>query len=485
MKLQIKANRKILLAIICIAIMAFASGVFYARAQSGSSGIFTISAGVYPGAPSYRVYSNGAGNYYAKDTYGSVDFTSTNATTVVNDAVANGGLIVLIGSFQLGSSSITITSSNTTLDLSQAILYSTGNAINAHGTPSAYLALITVKGGQLIGSNSGIQSGIVFQYVTDFLIQGVTVHSFAHEGIMLEDCQYGKVENCNPYNNGMDGIGVLAGTGTSCAITILNNICTNNGQDGIYVDNGATANINGFSGIVISTNYCNGNGNGNNGARLYGVLLGTHNDNVTVTDNTVKGSWSDGIALSTLKYAIVSNNILKDNGAGSGSGTGSGITFNDVSDSICSNNQAHYNAGWGFRLLFSSQSNTIEGNDFSSNSQYGIQVSSSTTDDCYYNNIENNFGTISVSISPSNCMFSNNPNFPTDYYFAQFVSSSAGPVTITFPTAFAGTPTVVGYGSDTQYFGTIYFSINSTSIVIHWTGGIQSGNIWGQVHYQP
>jgi len=53
----------------------------------------TISSGIYPGAPSYTFFKEGS-TYYAKDVYGEIRFSGTNASYVFNtalDSLPNGG----------------------------------------------------------------------------------------------------------------------------------------------------------------------------------------------------------------------------------------------------------------------------------------------------------------------------------------------------------------------------------------------------------
>src|SRR5208283_3860058 len=47
----------------------------------------TLSAGPYPGAPTYTIFTDASGNYYAKNNAGAISFTSTNSATVVQNAI--------------------------------------------------------------------------------------------------------------------------------------------------------------------------------------------------------------------------------------------------------------------------------------------------------------------------------------------------------------------------------------------------------------
>jgi hypothetical protein len=46
-----------------------------------------LSSGAYPGAPSYTVWTDGAGNYYAKDAYGYLAFYGTNASLIIQQCM--------------------------------------------------------------------------------------------------------------------------------------------------------------------------------------------------------------------------------------------------------------------------------------------------------------------------------------------------------------------------------------------------------------
>jgi len=84
------SKRKLLLALISIALIcSLASGsIMYVVAQGGSTPI-TISSGIYPGAPSYTIYTDGT-TYYAKNSYGAVSYSSTNCSSILNSISAVG-----------------------------------------------------------------------------------------------------------------------------------------------------------------------------------------------------------------------------------------------------------------------------------------------------------------------------------------------------------------------------------------------------------
>jgi len=73
----------------------------YIGFSASPSSTFTISGGLYPGAPSYTIWREG-NNYFAKNENGEIKYSGTNASQVINEATSNGGKIFLCeGTFLL------------------------------------------------------------------------------------------------------------------------------------------------------------------------------------------------------------------------------------------------------------------------------------------------------------------------------------------------------------------------------------------------
>lgn len=92
----------IVLAVTILSTVLALTPVVYVLAQGGST-TFTISSGIYPGAPSYTVYSV-SGTYYAKNAYGVISYSSTNASFVINSAINSAlpnGKVVCVGTLTL------------------------------------------------------------------------------------------------------------------------------------------------------------------------------------------------------------------------------------------------------------------------------------------------------------------------------------------------------------------------------------------------
>jgi len=86
MKIPKQINVKTALIFVGISIL-LTSLFFYAFAATPSS-TFYISSGVYPGAPSYTIWKEGA-NYFAKDVNGMLKYSGTNASQIITNCIAN------------------------------------------------------------------------------------------------------------------------------------------------------------------------------------------------------------------------------------------------------------------------------------------------------------------------------------------------------------------------------------------------------------
>ena len=85
MKFEKQVSLKWAIALVLIACLVSSSIVYYVFAVSPSS-TFTISGGIYPGAPSYTIWREGS-NYFAKDANGEIDYSGTNASQVIQSTL--------------------------------------------------------------------------------------------------------------------------------------------------------------------------------------------------------------------------------------------------------------------------------------------------------------------------------------------------------------------------------------------------------------
>lgn len=87
---NVKKSLKIALTFLAIGLLL---GTIIVFAATPSSTIY-ISPGIYPGAPSYTVWKEGS-NYFAKDSNGQLEFSGTNASQIIQNAIDNGYYIFI------------------------------------------------------------------------------------------------------------------------------------------------------------------------------------------------------------------------------------------------------------------------------------------------------------------------------------------------------------------------------------------------------
>ncbi|MEM3629101.1 MAG: hypothetical protein QXE06_06995 [Candidatus Bathyarchaeia archaeon] len=106
MKLQ--NQKQFIKTVMLVVIFTFAFLIGYTFGSNGSSGSFTISSGIYPGAATYTIYKEG-NTYYAKNAYGAIEFSGTDAATVIQttiNALNKGTILIKAGEYPLSKSLI-------------------------------------------------------------------------------------------------------------------------------------------------------------------------------------------------------------------------------------------------------------------------------------------------------------------------------------------------------------------------------------------
>jgi parallel beta-helix repeat protein len=357
---------------------------------SAPSNRYTISYGVYPGAPSYTVYQV-AGVTYAKDQNGYNEFNGTNAATVINSALS--GLtsgrtwqerVLLKGTFTIYQT--IFIPSYTIFQLDGSIILGSPHSLTPTGGQFFFIVNThspVWNGGSWIPGDGDTQiaiiggtydavtkptnvMGLVLGGCTDSSIHDTTVANFGETGIVvMKDSSRVFVHHNWVWNTGYDGIGTggfnsivhdvwitdnwingstphngIVVEQQNYNIHIVNNHITGAVLDGIRIE--------GAYNILIQGNYISGNGEDGvyvsdmNGYQSYGVKV--------LNNPVIAGNGRDGVNIEGLllanQYVIVSGNTIADNGLTS---YASGIHLN-ASYSIVSNNLVYDNAGyqdWG------------------------------------------------------------------------------------------------------------------------------------------
>jgi len=324
-----------------------------------------ISPGVYPGAPSYTIWREGS-NYFAKDAFGQIDYSGTNASDVIGDALA--GLtagrtwqekVAIMGD-------ITVTApilvpSYVIIELDGKITL--GNGINKailkneHWGSTPADREITIRGGIYDGNKANNptdapENGILaFHRVFNVWINKIhLINARSWSGIYLVG--YGpespntklwvtnslieETEGNYPYGY---AIGVSAYP--TQQIIISQNILLNNSGGILFEDSAGGAHIvnNDIRNCGISIRVIAGTGllNGTviEGNQIitdlsasYAIEVGSAN-NTVIDNNIVEGGSYGGIHLGNSNNSVVSNNVLTHNATSNGILL-SGASFNNL-----------------------------------------------------------------------------------------------------------------------------------------------------------
>ncbi len=231
-KHQIKT--KPLLAIFLIAIICFASGALYAHATAPTLHA-TISGGPQPGAPTYTIFSDGGSpaTYYAKDQYGAISWSSTNATTIwqnsINAVASKGGEIFV----KNGVYDMTGTTGTHLLTLPTAT--SRDNAVN-----------IIIRGESATWSSQTKQAGVIIR--ANPPTNGAVFYDGMSQGppISYNEFTFYNIEVMNTYNASIRGSNAyawcLANTGRAAFYNCIATTTVTQGTgDSIYYCNASLA----------------------------------------------------------------------------------------------------------------------------------------------------------------------------------------------------------------------------------------------------
>jgi len=363
------------IALVLIACLVSSSIVYFVFGVSPSS-TPTISGGIYPGAPSYTVWCEGS-NYFAKDANGEIDYSGTNASQIINNALnalTSGRTwkekVLIKGDITLTHD--IIMPSYTHLEILGRIFLASGTNRPIIRNKDLFdgNTFLEVSGSGILDGNKAGQTihncsdqvgvcGIDFENSTNIVIRDITIKDTNCDGIAIMDAyEEGKgniiITGVTSYNNYMDGIALLKGVMNA---TISNCVLYSNGRAGIVLD---------------------------------GQSLPEMISRVTVTNNVIgyskgEGSISGGIILEYGVGLVISNNIIS-NIKGS-TYEGFGIEGSVVRYSIISNNWIYNCNSTGIFLQYTSYDNVIEGN-FISIVKYGIVLYNSDRNSVINNWIE-------------------------------------------------------------------------------------------------
>jgi len=361
-----KINLKTVIILILISIL-MASGTTYILAQTPTS-TFTISPGIYPGAPSYTVWKEG-NYYYAKDSTGAIKYSGIDAVTVIQNALnslTNGRnwkeKVLLKGNIEI-SSTIRIPS-YTILEIQGKIKASKGMAVNMIENNASMDHDFEIIGGTIDGNkdNGATNHAIVLTEASRWTIKSVrfvNVYSSSIKVIatgaieaedwIIKDCIFRYSRGYTIYlDGGMVKDGIITHNSIedidyrgiyiySCwTITITDNSISINGKDvghghGIVVSTNAV-------GIIIKGNHIDHNyGHGIWLYQLRAIATGEGYHTVIIKGNHIHYNGKDGIKIENSRYVLIEGNDISENSY-SASGSYNGITLVGTSTYITREN---------------------------------------------------------------------------------------------------------------------------------------------------
>ena len=188
-------RREIKIASVFIVIgILLGSIVAYAATPSST---FWITSGVYPGAPSYTIFREGS-NYFAKDANGQIDYSGTNASQVINNAIQPNTQVYLVNGVYETDSSILLDEANATLISDEwAVIQCSANVPVINVTrPSGEINYNIIRGLKLLGkANTETNAHGIWTYNDFGLVVEDVYISNCRVGIYLLDSQWSKFHN--------------------------------------------------------------------------------------------------------------------------------------------------------------------------------------------------------------------------------------------------------------------------------------------------
>jgi parallel beta-helix repeat protein len=378
----------------------FSAGLLESSVTIYSSGIVQqTSTGTY----SYIISVSGSNYQMTDGTTGQIDYQSTNATQVVNDAIGNltqsGGSILFSGGTYNLNGSITVKNKdNITLAFENGAALFVTNGMN---TPAMFINLAD----NCIISGATINGNAANQIITGPMVKDP-------DGILIAGSSNVKIDNALIYNCRVYGVNIIAGSGLDAInCGVINSKLLNCGWNGINLGGSNSAmelslyainnEVTGSSdvgittygiGNIIQSNYIH-DMNGTTGSvpgsdAPWGIgIEGGSND--IITQNTlqdcasgiVMGSWGGGWSNCT-----ISNNFITNSGTytpisgAQGILLQSGSRYNSITDNYVAGmycNSSVWLGGEGI-ILQNSTFNFVSGNTISKCGDIGIYLDSTS-----------------------------------------------------------------------------------------------------------
>ena len=354
--------------LITIIVTAFVSYQLGVRAQGGGLTANTLSAGPVAGAPSFTVFTDGYGNYYAKNQYGAISYSGTDAAAVGNNAInamTSGTLLFGEGTFHfktslIPKSYITIEGESYTSTLFYLDSSSNVPLISASATSPDWLFNVILKDFGIDGNAAGQSSdnaAIYLSRIYESSISDCFIQDVKGNGIEIKEQAYSTVQdniiktcsqmgiytwiesiNCRVSGNNVRSCASESVLGSGPYYFGIGLSKFHNGEisnNNVYLCKVDNININ----YDCSYNTIVGN-HADYSQNADGIVIdgeASPSDNNTVTGNEASyNALGKGIFIYCSKYNQISGNIL--------SGNNEGLGFNDDGATISKYNTATANS---------------------------------------------------------------------------------------------------------------------------------------------
>jgi hypothetical protein len=303
-------------------LIALLLGIYIGYAAVPSS-TFTISPGVYPGAPSFTVWREGS-NDFVKDANGLIVYSGTNSSAVINsalNALTSGRTwyekVVVIGNFILTSTVTLVGWLN--LDLTQASFTRGANFAQAMFYLPNSNDHVIIQGGYLDGVKSVYTAdytyGFRFYNSSDIIVDNVYIKNTYWECIYFEYPNNVTLQNSVIDSSSREGVSVF-GTNSGFGETnvrVFNTEFRNNNWDGLSLQ----------ASTKVRVDNCNFYMNGYKGINLVSVIDARITSCIFQTNNNFGIDIRNLYSITPAHISIVGCYFYQNQG---------GITINNATD---------------------------------------------------------------------------------------------------------------------------------------------------------
>ena len=220
--------------ILCLIVAVFTAGIVVATSPTQP---FTINRGIYPGAVSFTIWEED-GTYFAKNPYGVIAYSGTDAATIINTVIASVSLEADISNSQTIKFIGTFVVSDTILLVSNYTIYDGGYFVMATGANcDMFYAGANTSG---LADYTPGQIGITMQ---NMVINGNKAENTAGNGIVWECIHKSTMRNMYIYDLPYDGLLLTGSAGQYCVHGGTDNLydydvriyaCNRNGIEALY-----------------------------------------------------------------------------------------------------------------------------------------------------------------------------------------------------------------------------------------------------------